>query len=273
MIYLDDYRNRKNGPSASLRNRKAVFANGAEDDLLPRFHGLGYIHRTISPFCDPLSSRPCVTVCSPPAGCGCAREVERQKLIEAISVCENGVTLGKMKAGCRAGCREGPLLGFPHREFFYIGVAVGNHPELTKGIESGQVFFDLLSINSRRAYRNDIYYDRESGFLAAIDEHVCMVQVARYFLNFEEGVTCGRCVQCRIGVRQAGESIDRLTGRRGRVEDIERVKILCEVMEKTINCDYASCAVKPIQSLLISFEEEFHTHLDGVCAAGVCFDR
>ncbi|MHC1726817.1 MAG: NADH-ubiquinone oxidoreductase-F iron-sulfur binding region domain-containing protein [Syntrophobacteraceae bacterium] len=273
MIQLDEYRKRKNRVPSELRERKTAVNQIRRDDSRQPSKRLGYIHRKVSPFCDPLSKRPCVTVCAPPANCACPREAERQKLIEALSVCENGVTIGKMKAGCRGGCVEGPLLGFPHKEFFYTRVVLGNHPELTKGIESGQMLFELLALNSQRSYRNDIYYDKKSGFLAAIDEHVCMVQVARYFLSFQDGVTCGKCVQCRVAVRQAGESIDRLISCRGRVEDIERVKTLCGIMEKTTNCDYASSAVKPIQCVLDSFEEEFHTHIEGVCAAGICFDR
>jgi hypothetical protein len=203
-------------------------------------------------------------------GDACFRDADRQVLIHTLLDCKELITVGKMKAGCNGNCITGPLVGFPHKEFFYIGVGPKQFPALQKGIKTGRMLFDLLSVDWRRSYRSDIYYDRENDFLAAIDEHVCMVQVAKYFLDFEEGVSCGKCVPCRIGVKRARESINRLISGRATMGDIDQIRTLCEIMEMTPDCSYASGAMKPVKIAIACFAEEFDAHIEGKCSAGVC---
>jgi hypothetical protein len=260
VIDLEEFRQRKNktaqGP-AGLRPTGSA-------------RGLGFIHRKMSPFCDPASKRPCVTVCAPSNGEECSRDEERQVLIRTLEECKEMVTIGTIKAGCNGDCTVGPMVGFPHKEFFYLGMGSKESGALKRGVLTGGLLFDRLSVGWRRSYRSDIYYEKETGFLAAIDQHVCMVEVAKYFLDFEEGISCGKCVPCRVGVKRARESVNRLISGRGGAEDLERITTLCDIMEMTPNCDYASGAMRPVKSAISFFFEEFDGHVEGKCSAGVC---
>lgn len=255
------------GESAEIHNLEI----GPTTERAPPGRGrIGYIRRKMSPLCNPLSKRPCITVCTPAVGSECAWDDIRQNLIQALQDREGSLTVGNLKAGCSGHCANGPMVGFPHKEFFYIGCAAKGRCRLAGGIEKGSIRFDLLSVNWRRSYRSDIFFDMQTGFLAAIDDSVCMVQVAKYFLDFQEGMSCGKCIPCRVWVQRARESIGRLISGKGTSEDIERLKTLCFLMEKTFNCDYAHLTVKPVLSAVTYFEKEFAAHVEGNCCAGIC---
>ncbi|MFZ2447694.1 MAG: NADH-ubiquinone oxidoreductase-F iron-sulfur binding region domain-containing protein [Syntrophobacteraceae bacterium] len=238
---------------------------------MPPWEIPGRVPSSMSPFCDPFSRRPCLTLCAPPPGRGCAWEEDRRELVRVLSECAAAVTIGKLKAGCSGECARGPLIGFPHKEFFYVGVVSKDSAAVKNDtLQDGRILFHLLSVSSRRSYRADIYYDHATGLLAAIDDHVCMVEVAKYFLDFEDGVSCGKCVPCRIGVRRARESINRVISGRGKKGDLDQIRTLCAIMELTPNCDYASSAMRPVKSAITHFEEEFTEHIERKCRAGVC---
>ena len=223
-------------------------------------------------FCDAASRKPCITVCRPRAGCACGCEPVRETLLEGIARLQLNIEVGDAKAGCSGTCQAGPFLGFPQRGFFYLGVQPKDVPNiLYETIIHGRILFDLLSTNPERSYREDIYYERDSGFLAAIHDRICMVQVAKSFLDFEKGLSCGKCVPCRIGMQRMHEGMDRIIEGQGTLEDLEHIRSLCQTMISLPHCEFAMTSSRPALSAITYFEDEFLAHIERrECPAGVC---
>jgi (2Fe-2S) ferredoxin len=223
-------------------------------------------------FCDHASKKPCITVCTPRPGCECGCDALREGLLEGISRLQLNVVVGNAKAGCAGKCQAGPFLGFPQKGFFYLGVRPENVPDiLYETIINGRILFPYLSLNPERVFRSDIYYERNTGFLAAIDDQVCMVEVTKYFLDFEKGLSCGKCVPCRVGMQRMYESIDKIVAGEGTLEDLEQVRSLCETMITLPHCEFAMTSSRPALSAITYFEDEFLAHINRrECPAGVC---
>ncbi len=110
-----------------------------------------------------------------------------------------------------------------------------------------------------------------SGGLVVMDEKTCMVDVAKYFLNFLQDESCGKCVPCRIGVDRMLEIITDITEGRGRPEQIPLLLELGETVAQTALCGLGKTAPNPALSTLRYFPEEYEAHIrKGTCPAGVC---
>ena len=222
-------------------------------------------------FCRSDEQRPCITICSPSATCECDCEAVRRILEEEITARNLGVSVGEMKVGCNGECPHGVLLGFPQRGFFYSQVSLEQAREVVSGtLEKSHIIFDLLHIDPLKATSGKILYDR-SGFVATIDDSFCMVQVARYFLQFEEGVSCGKCTPCRVGSVELREILERIINGEGQPDDLQRLDLVCRAMQDAPYCDFARTTSGPVVSVLKHFRSEFEAHIDrGECPAGVC---
>jgi NADH:ubiquinone oxidoreductase subunit F (NADH-binding) len=176
-----------------------------------------------------------------------------------------------MKVGCNGECPYGVLIGFPQRGYFYSQVSPEQAKEVVSGtLEQGHIIFDLLHIDPLKATSGRILYDR-SGFIATIDQGFCMVQVARYFLEFEEGVSCGKCTPCRVGSMELQEILERIIGGAGQPDDLQRLDLVCRAMQDAPYCDFARTTSGPVVAALKHFRSEFEAHVDqGVCPAGAC---
>ena len=223
-------------------------------------------------FCDPDSKKPCITVCKPKNGCECDCEAVRKALSEEVSLRKLPITIGDAKVGCAGNCQNGPFIGFPQKEFFYLNVRPEDIPMIVEEtLVKGRVLFPFISVSPNRSYRPDIYYEKDTGLLAGIDEHVCMVDVAKYFLDFEEGLSCGKCVPCRLGMKRMHESMQRIVSGQGTSEDLEHIRVLCDTMVQTPHCDFALTSSRPVLSAMRHFEDEFKAHVERQeCPAGVC---
>jgi len=234
--------------------------------------GEGKVRKNARTFCDPSANRTCITVCAPEPGCLCDAEPVRKALEEEIKSRNLPFTVGKAKTGCGGKCKKGPLVGFPQKNFFYLGVnpeTIADVVEVT--MVRGRILFPLLSIDPNRSYRSDIYYERETGLIAAIDDQVCMVDVAKYFLDFEEGLSCGKCVPCRLGMKRLQETMERIVVGRGTETDMEQIRLLCQTMIDAPHCDFAVTSSRPVLSAITYFEDEFKAHIERKeCPAGVC---
>ncbi len=110
-----------------------------------------------------------------------------------------------------------------------------------------------------------------SGGMIVMDEETCMVDVARYFLNFLKGESCGKCVACREGIRRMLQILERITGGEGREEDVDTLREIGEYLQETALCALGTTAANPILTTLKYFQEEFETHIrERYCPAGVC---
>lgn len=110
-----------------------------------------------------------------------------------------------------------------------------------------------------------------SGGLVVMDETTCMVDIARFFLNFSQSESCGKCTPCREGNKRMWEILDRITRGEGKVEDLDKLEQLAYTVKETSLCGLGQNAPNPILATLKYFREEFEAHIrDKKCVAGVC---
>lgn len=110
-----------------------------------------------------------------------------------------------------------------------------------------------------------------SGGLIVMDEDTCMVDVARYFLEFVQEESCGKCTPCRVGTKRMLEILTRITEGEGEEGDIERLIELGNQIKDTALCGLGQTAPNPVLSTIRHFREEYEQHIrDKHCAAGVC---
>ena len=110
-----------------------------------------------------------------------------------------------------------------------------------------------------------------SGGLIVMDDSTCMVDVARYFLEFVQEESCGKCVPCRVGTKRMLEIIDRIAGGEGEEGDIEKLIELGEEIKITSLCGLGQTAPNPVLSTIRHFRKEWEQHIrDRHCEAGVC---
>ncbi len=110
-----------------------------------------------------------------------------------------------------------------------------------------------------------------SGGLVVMDEDTCMVDVARYFLDFNQRESCGQCIPCRIGTRQMYEILDDITKGRGRHGDIDLLLELSESIKRSSICGLGKTAPNPVLTTIRYFRDEYEAHVkDKKCPAGIC---
>ncbi|MFX1257522.1 MAG: NADH-ubiquinone oxidoreductase-F iron-sulfur binding region domain-containing protein [Promethearchaeota archaeon] len=110
-----------------------------------------------------------------------------------------------------------------------------------------------------------------SGGMIVMDNQTCMVDIAKYFLNFLKDESCGKCVPCREGIKQMLEILDRICNGKGEERDIDALKEIADVMIKTCLCALGRTAPNPILTTYKYFKEEYNSHIkDKKCPAGVC---
>jgi len=109
-----------------------------------------------------------------------------------------------------------------------------------------------------------------SGGLVVLDESDCMVDIARYFLEFTQNQSCGRCTPCRIGTRRMLEILERLCNGQGQPGDIERLETLAHRVKASSLCGLGKTAPNPVLSTLRYFRDEYEAHLAGRCPVAKC---
>ncbi|MCX5682269.1 MAG: NAD(P)H-dependent oxidoreductase subunit E, partial [Planctomycetota bacterium] len=110
-----------------------------------------------------------------------------------------------------------------------------------------------------------------SGGLIVMDEDSCMVDVARFFIEFVQEESCGKCVPCRVGTKRMLEILNRICEGRGEEADVERLIDLGEMIKDTSLCGLGQTAPNPVLSTLRHFDQEYVEHIrDKHCRAGVC---
>jgi NADP-reducing hydrogenase subunit HndC len=112
-----------------------------------------------------------------------------------------------------------------------------------------------------------------SGGLIVMDEDNCMVDIAKFFLEFTVDESCGKCSPCRIGTKRMHEILDRITKGQGELEDIEKLEDLCNTIKIAALCGLGQTSPNPILSTLRYFKQEYLEHIvNKRCPAGVCKD-
>ena len=112
-----------------------------------------------------------------------------------------------------------------------------------------------------------------SGGLIVMDEDNCMVDIAKFFLNFTVDESCGKCTPCRIGTRRLLEMLDKITSGKGTLEDLDKLEELCYYIKENSLCGLGQTAPNPVLATLKFFRDEYVAHVvDKKCPAGVCKD-
>jgi NADH:ubiquinone oxidoreductase subunit F (NADH-binding)/(2Fe-2S) ferredoxin/ferredoxin len=110
-----------------------------------------------------------------------------------------------------------------------------------------------------------------SGGMIVMDEDTCMVDVARYFLNFTQEESCGKCVPCRVGTRQMVDILTRITEGRGEDGDIQKLKAIGKTVQAGSLCGLGQTAPNPVLTTLQYFQKEYEAHIkQKSCPALVC---
>ena len=110
-----------------------------------------------------------------------------------------------------------------------------------------------------------------SGGLIVMDEDNCMVDIAKFFLEFTVDESCGKCTPCRIGTRRMYEILDRITKGQGEPEDLDRLENLAKYIKDNALCGLGQTAPNPVLSTLRYFRHEYEAHVnEKKCPAGVC---
>lgn len=110
-----------------------------------------------------------------------------------------------------------------------------------------------------------------SGGLIVMDEDNCMVDIAKFFLEFTVDESCGKCTPCRIGTKRLYEILDKITNGQGTMEDLDKLEELCYYIKDNALCGLGQTAPNPVLSTLRYFKDEYIAHVvDRKCPAGVC---
>ncbi len=109
-----------------------------------------------------------------------------------------------------------------------------------------------------------------SGGLVVLDDRDCMVDIARYFLEFTQDQSCGKCTFCRVGTKRMLEILQRLCEGKGKAADLEELQSLAEVIQQGSLCALGRTAPNPVLSTLKYFRDEYLAHIAGRCPAGRC---
>ena len=110
-----------------------------------------------------------------------------------------------------------------------------------------------------------------SGGLIVMDEDNCMVDIAKFFLEFTVDESCGKCTPCRVGTKRLYEILERITEGKGTMEDLDKLENLCAYIKENALCGLGQSAPNPVLSTLRFFKDEYIAHIvDKKCPAGVC---
>ena len=110
-----------------------------------------------------------------------------------------------------------------------------------------------------------------SGGMVVMDEHTCMVEVARFFMSFTQRESCGKCVPCREGTKRMLEILEKIVAGKGELEDLDRLEELATMVKTMALCGLGKSAPLPVISTLNTFRDEYIEHIvDKKCRAKVC---
>lgn len=109
-----------------------------------------------------------------------------------------------------------------------------------------------------------------SGGMIVMDEDTCMVDIARFFLEFSVDESCGKCTPCRIGNKKMLDILTKICEGKGKMEDLEELENLAKYVCENSLCGLGQCSPNPVLSTLRYFKDEYIEHINGHCRAGVC---
>jgi NADH:ubiquinone oxidoreductase subunit F (NADH-binding)/(2Fe-2S) ferredoxin/Pyruvate/2-oxoacid:ferredoxin oxidoreductase delta subunit len=169
-------------------------------------------------------------------------------------------------------------MGITLREIIYdIGGGIKDNKKFkaiqTGGPSGGCIPASMLDLPLDFEKLTEVGSIMGSGGMIVMDEDTCMVDVARYFLEFTREESCGKCVPCRVGTRQMVEILTRITQGKGEKGDIEKLKELSNTVMKGSLCGLGQTAPNPVLTTINYFRDEYEAHIERKsCPAFVCKD-
>jgi NADH-quinone oxidoreductase subunit F len=166
-----------------------------------------------------------------------------------------------------------------------MGISIGQIVEEIGGGIAGGLKFKAVQVGGPSggcipATRDNLSVDYEtlteagammgSGGLVVLDETDCMVDIARYFLQFTQNQSCGKCTFCRIGTRRMLDILDRLCTGKGEPADLEELEHLAKIVKQGSLCGLGKTAPNPVLTTLRYFRQEYEAHIQGRCPARRC---
>ena len=143
----------------------------------------------------------------------------------------------------------------------------------TGGPSGGCIPTDLLDVPIEYDSLTQIGSMMGSGGMIVMDEDNCMVDIARFFLDFTVDESCGKCTPCRIGTKRMLEILNRIVSGKGKEGDIEKLEKLAHTIKATALCGLGQTAPNPVLSTIRFFREEYESHIrDHKCPAHHCRD-
>jgi len=143
----------------------------------------------------------------------------------------------------------------------------------TGGPSGGCIPAKLLDVGIDYESLSEVGSMMGSGGLIVMDEDSCMVDIAKFYLDFTVDESCGKCTPCRIGTKQLLEILEKITSGKGEMEDLETLKTLSEHIMSNSLCALGQTAPNPVVSTLNYFWDEYVAHVqDKKCPAGMCKD-
>ncbi len=179
---------------------------------------------------------------------------------------------GKIKT---TGLVEIPI-GTTLREILFdISGGIPNNKEFkaaqTGGPSGGCIPKEHLDVKMDYETLGDIGSMMGSGGLIVMDEDNCMVNIAEYFLNFTVDESCGKCVPCRVGTKRLEELLNKITGGKGEIEDLELLEELSKHIKESSLCGLGQSAPNPVLSTIRYFKDEYLEHInEKKCRAKIC---
>ncbi|MDR0287672.1 MAG: NADH-quinone oxidoreductase subunit NuoF [Clostridiales bacterium] len=174
------------------------------------------------------------------------------------------------------GLAEVPM-GTSLRDIIYnIGGGIRNGKAFkavqTGGPSGGCIPTELLDLKIDYESLQSVGSMMGSGGMIVMDEDDCMVDIAKYYLEFTVDESCGKCTPCRIGNRRMHEILERITKGNGTKDDLDKLKELGEIIKDCALCGLGQTAPNPVLSTLKYFYNEYEDHINGKCTAGKCKD-
>ncbi|MDU5111516.1 MAG: NADH-ubiquinone oxidoreductase-F iron-sulfur binding region domain-containing protein [Clostridium sp.] len=167
-------------------------------------------------------------------------------------------------------------MGMPLKDIVYeIGGGIVKNKALkavqTGGPSGGCIPTDYLELPIEYDTLTAIGSMMGSGGMIVMDEDNCMVDIAKFYLEFSVDESCGKCTPCRIGNKRILEMIKDITDGKATIDDLKKLEELCEVVKDTSLCGLGEAAPNPVLSTIKFFRKEYEEHvIDKKCSAGVC---
>lgn len=194
-----------------------------------------------------------------------------------VKIGEEIAHVGLKMSGCHGFCEMGPLVRIEPYNYLYLKVKLEDCEEIfEKTILHGEPVTRLMYEDNGHVYQTQEeipFYAKQTRLVLRNCGHIDAehIEDARFFMNFTQRESCGKCVPCREGTKRMLEILERIVAGNGEMSDLDELEELADMIENTALCGLGKSAPKPVVSTIHAFRKEYEEHIiDKKCRAGVC---